>query len=70
MVSNNIEYPKVRQHGTMEIYNTLPAHGSKLNTLTTIHKTLDDVKHMAPHKVSYQAHIPAQQDWLRQLDLF
>ena len=70
MVSNNIEYPKIRQQGTMQTYNTFPVHGSKVNSLKTIHSTLGDIKHMAPHRVSYQAHIPAQQDWLKQLDLY
>jgi hypothetical protein len=70
MISSNIEYPKVRQQGTMQIYNTFPAHASKVNSLKTIHNTLGDVKHMAPHKVSYQAHIPDQQEFLKMLDLY
>jgi hypothetical protein len=70
MVPNNIEYPKVRQQGTMQIYNTRPVHASKVNALKTAHNTLGDTKYMKPHKVNYQAHIPTQQDWLKQLDLY
>ncbi|MAW07608.1 MAG: hypothetical protein CME61_04930 [Halobacteriovoraceae bacterium] len=70
VISRNIEYPKARQQGTMELNKVTPPYESQKPLMPNIHRKLGTLKHQSPHRVSYQAHIPPTQDWVRQLDIY
>ena len=70
LVSSSIQFPKSRQQGTMEIPQVFTTHPSKVNPFKTIQAMSPETRYIAPHKVPLQAHIPTEQDWMKQLDIY